>query len=134
MKDDSEIRTTLTAIEQEMHNMLEGNIQPYDAGRKIWDIAMSKASESKDILNPLWLIWGALTDWVENKPDEQAKAEHEMLRAAREWLSLNPDDQAAKSAYLDRWVYDEMGYERKNEQPEQSGPGYQPQGVGSPDP
>ena len=113
MTEEDEIQTALTAIEQQMRRMIEGGIQPYDSGRKIWGIAMAHASKSNEIIWPLWLIWGALTDWAETKPDEQMQAEQEMLRAAREWLSLKPNDTKAKTAYLDRWVYDEMKYERK---------------------
>ena len=93
--------------------MLEGQREPYDWARKIWSMAMRKASESPDTMWPLWLIWGALTDWVEVKPTEKSAAEQEMLRAAREWLALPQGDHVAKDSYLDRWGYDEMGYERK---------------------
>jgi hypothetical protein len=34
-----------------------------------------------------------------------------MIRAAQEWLSL-PENAEAQRAYFDRWLYDELGYER----------------------
>jgi hypothetical protein len=42
----------------------------------------------------LWLMWGSLTDWVENRPSETPEAEEAMRRAASEWLTL-ADDQSA---------------------------------------
>jgi hypothetical protein len=106
--------TALALIERWMSKMLQGQLEPYDWGSKIWSMAFGKASESPDTMWPLWLIWGALTDWVELRPTEKSAAEQEMLRAAREWLALSQGDHAARDSYLDRWVYDEMGYERKS--------------------
>ncbi len=68
-------------------------------------------------MHPLWLIWGALTDWVELRPEGSAQAEATMVRAAEEWLSLPSTESDARTAYLDRWVYDELGYERKTTEP-----------------
>lgn len=84
---------------------------PYRAGRRIWATAMRHASAADEIMWPLWLLWGALTDWVEVNPNEAAQAEAAMRRAAQEWLSL-PDDAGARRAYFDRWLYEEMGYGR----------------------
>ena len=117
--------TTLDAlqtIEGQMRQMLEGVVEPSDAGWEIWGLAAREAPTSTELMWPLWLIWGALTDWVENSPQEKTKAEEEMLRASREWLSLNHVDPDERKAYLDRWVYDEMGYERKPEQGDTSNP------------
>jgi hypothetical protein len=50
---------------------------------------------------------------VELRPEESAQAEATMVRAAKEWLDLPSTESHARTAYLDRWVYDEMGYERK---------------------
>ena len=84
---------------------------PYRAGVRIWATAMTHSPESDAILYPLWLLWGALTDRIERKPAETEQAESAMRRAAREWLSL-PDSLEAQRAYFDRWLYEEMGYER----------------------
>jgi hypothetical protein len=105
----------LEAIEHEMRRMLSGQADPYSAGLIIWEIALAQSSCSPETLHPLWLIWGALTDWVENRPQERANAEAELLRASREWLAIDTSDPAAKRAYLDRWVYEELGYERKRQ-------------------
>lgn len=99
-------------IERWMKKMLQGQLEPYDAAWKIWGMASRKVPASPDTMRPLWLIWGALTDWVELRPTEQPVAEQEMLRAAREWLELRSGDLAARDDYLDRWIYDEMGYIR----------------------
>lgn len=98
-----------------MRVILSGEKPPYRAGRRIWATAMQHASSSDEIMWPLWLLWGALTDWVEVKPDETEQAESAMRRAAQEWLSL-PDNVEAQRTYFDRWLYEEMGYDRP-EQP-----------------
>jgi hypothetical protein len=114
MSTENSIISALETIESEMRKMLTSQEEPYAAGWNIWGIAMSNTSASPDIMHPLWLIWGALTDWVENKPQEKPEAEEKMRRAAREWLSLDLKDIKERTAYLDRWVYEEMGYERKD--------------------
>jgi hypothetical protein len=104
----------VAAIEAEMTRMLEGCNDPYTVGRKIWEIAFAHASISPEVVWPMWLIWGALTDWVELKPEKEEKAKKEMLRASVEWLAIGRDDSDLRRAYLDRWVYDELGIERKS--------------------
>jgi hypothetical protein len=104
----------IAAIEYEMKRMLGGREEPYSAGRKIWEIAFTHASISPDVVWPLWLIWGALTDWVEVGPEEEEKAKKEMLRASGEWLALNRLDANLRRAHLDRWVRDELSIERKS--------------------
>lgn len=129
MKTKDEIAAAIKAIEQEMRNMLDGRTDPYAAGWKIWSLALANAVDSPTIMHPFWLIWGSLTDWVENRPKEKAKAESEMLRASREWLSLDRSDSKATTAYLDRWVYEEMGYKREEKkQPEPTAAASPPMG------
>jgi hypothetical protein len=101
---------------------------PYDIAREIhfgamggipgeWGLLDGRQKLLNDSLHALSLVWGSLTDWIENKPQETAQAEAEMRRAAREWLAV-PDDEAALRAYFDRWVYDEMGYAKPAAQTE----------------
>ena len=97
----------------------------YRAAWRIWGTAMVHATDSNTIMWPLWLIWGALTDWVEQKPAEAEQAESSMIRAAQEWLSL-PETDEAQRAYFDRWLYDELGYER----PQHAEPGAAADGWG----
>jgi hypothetical protein len=102
-------------IEADMRLIVSGGEPPYDAGWRIWGTAMDNAPASKELMWPLWLLWGALTDWVEVRPAETDQAQSAMIRAALEWLAL-PDNAESQRAYFDRWLYDEVGYER----PEQS--------------
>jgi hypothetical protein len=102
----------LSAIEQEMRAMVAGCAQPYAAGRKIWAIAFTHAKDYPESMWGLWLVWGALTDWVTMKPHEKERAEQEMLRASREWLALDLSDPKSRDAYLHRWVDDELGIGR----------------------
>jgi hypothetical protein len=113
---DVEESKALKKIEDQMRRMIEGEAKPYDAGLVIWGTAMSVPT-SPDLLHPLWLIWGALTDWAERQPEETIEAEAKMMRAAKEWLSLGSTGLHSRKTYLDRWVYDEMGYQRKNPDP-----------------
>jgi hypothetical protein len=45
-------------------------------------------------------------------PEQDAAAIEHMKRAAAEWLAVL-DSPESRAAYLDRWVFDECGYERK---------------------
>jgi len=83
----------------------------YRPARRIWSTAMRHATDADTIMGPLWLIWGALTDWLEQKPVESQQAEAAIVRAAAEWRSL-PESAEAQQAYFDRWLYGELGYER----------------------
>jgi hypothetical protein len=97
-------------IEQAMRAIASHDGSPYRAGLDIWSTAMGHAG-STEWMWPTWLLWGALTDWVEVRPEEKDQAEHAMRRAAREWLSL-PAHAEPRRAYFDRWLYDEIGYDR----------------------
>jgi hypothetical protein len=105
--------TDAPRIETFMRDMVDGRSKPYEAGRAIWAEAMREISAQPDIMHPMWLIWGALTDRVEVRPLEEHAAEESMMRAAREWLAISPANEDARRVYFDRWIYDELGYERK---------------------
>ncbi len=68
-----------------------------------------------DIAEPITLIWGSLTDWVDgpkgSEPGAEEEASAQMIRAAREWLAVSSDE-AARRTYFDRWVYEECGHDR----------------------
>jgi hypothetical protein len=95
----------------------------YDAGLAFQGLAMTAMSETPEgeylaeIPAALNLIWGALTDEMDapgrGMPEQDAAAVRHMKQAAIEWLTVvqMPNDRAA---YLDRWVHDECGYERKS--------------------
>jgi hypothetical protein len=110
---------SLTAIRSEADALVSGTAEPYAAGRHIQFTAM--AASGGDSLDgehcwALWLLWGALTDWVEQKPGERPKAEEAMRRAAKEWLEL-PDGEPAWRRYFDYWLYSELGLERPKDAP-----------------
>jgi hypothetical protein len=110
MTDDLRISALLSEIEAHMRRLIAAEAGRYEVAWEIWGKAMS-AVDSPDLTHPLWLIWGALTDWVELRPEETYQAEQAMVRAATEWLSLPYGDATARKNYLDRWVFDELGYE-----------------------
>ncbi|MET9881339.1 hypothetical protein ABZZ36_43240 [Actinacidiphila glaucinigra] len=58
----------------------------------------------------VYVVWGALTDWIELKPQEEALAKRHMVAAAREWLALDPHDDDAVRRYLTHW-HDIVGYD-----------------------
>jgi hypothetical protein len=107
-------RACLDTIRIHARDLADGRVAPYAAGREIWSTAMAGGtgpSPEGDYCEGLWMLWGALTDWVENKPEEEAQAEEAMRRAARQWLDVG-DDARGRHQYLVRWLYEEMGYER----------------------
>ena len=95
-------------IERAMRLIVTRGKPPYRAGWRIWGTAMRHAGASHEVT---WLLWGALTDRVEAKPEESRQAEDAMRRAAQEWLSLT-DNVEGQRAYFERWLYQEMGYKR----------------------
>jgi hypothetical protein len=104
---------------------LAGSDSPYGIAQRIHFAAMAgipipadepgdRQRQLNDQLHALWLrvpLQGSLTDWIENKPQETAEAETAMRRAASEWLPVTHDEKLWRP-YFDRWLYDEMGYER----------------------
>ena len=119
---DDTLKEALLRIEADLREIATSEHSVYDAGWRVYSEALGHADKSRDILWPLWLMWGALTDWLENRPHEANEAEAAMRRAAREWLSL-ANDQSARDAYFERWLYDELGYERARHVPESDGAG-----------
>jgi hypothetical protein len=83
-----------------------------------YDVALQFMGDTLDVLTigdfagSMYVLWGELTDWVELKPDEQDRAEAEMVRAAREWLAPDPRDSNAVARYFDYWLHDVCGHER----------------------
>jgi hypothetical protein len=80
---------------------------------ELWEATMNALSgESPSYAIGLWNIWGALSDMTE----DPAKASEWLMliqRAAREWVNAAKLDTAeAAEAYVDRWLYDELGLPR----------------------
>lgn len=109
--EDSE--TFRAAVRVQAAAMVNGDASPYDPALEIWRLAMGEwpGRDGDEACISLHLIWGALTDWVELRPAETAQAETHMITAAREWLTVEGDQQA-EAGYFDRWVHDILGYER----------------------
>ncbi|MEU0963600.1 hypothetical protein ABZ328_29255 [Micromonospora aurantiaca] len=82
---------------------------PYEVGVELWGCSGRAAGE---VAPDMQLIWGALTDWVELKPEEGQQAKARVRRAAQEWLALDLANRAAIERYLDYWVHDVCGYGR----------------------
>jgi hypothetical protein len=102
------------AVRAQAAAMLDGDASPYDLALEIWHLAMGEwpGPDGDEACISLHLIWGALTDWVELRPTETDQAEAHMVTAAREWLTIEGDQQA-EAEYFDRWVHDILGYERR---------------------
>ncbi|MEU1687209.1 hypothetical protein [Micromonospora sp. NPDC005707] len=83
----------------------------YAAGLRLWEVS-GRAVDAGELAGNFCALWGALTDWIELKPDEADQAEAAMRRAAREWLGLDQTDSGAIQRYLDHWLHDICGYER----------------------
>ncbi|WP_426508760.1 hypothetical protein ACPPVO_59480 [Dactylosporangium sp. McL0621] len=94
----------------------------YEAGIGFLGLAMSAMSETPEgeyvaeVPAALYLIWGALTDEMDapgrGSPEQDVAAVRHMKQATAEWLAA-VETQHDRAAYLDRWVHDECGYERK---------------------
>ncbi|WP_412541289.1 hypothetical protein R8Z50_01345 [Longispora sp. K20-0274] len=94
----------------------------YDAGLEFQGLAMNAMSATPvgeyiaEIPVALNLIWGALTDEMDapgrGSPAQDEAAVRHMKQAAAEWLVV-VDLPEGRAGHLDRWVYDECGYERK---------------------
>jgi hypothetical protein len=109
---DHEALKDLREITEETRKIAAGVENPYDFGCRIWEIAFRLAAKSHDLMWPMWLIWGALTDWSEDiKQEEKASAEAAIVRAAHEWIALETDI-PSREAYFNHWLYEELGYDR----------------------
>lgn len=97
----------VTALAEE----LVATDDPYEVALEIYGVS-ALASLEIEPAGFVWLIWGELTDRMELKPDETEQAAAEMVRSAREGLSLDLADREAVERYLDYWVHDVCGYAR----------------------
>jgi hypothetical protein len=83
---------------------------PYEAAVAVTNCAgedlVASATASR-----LYRVWAALQDRFELKAEDRAEALAAMRRAASEWLVAR-NDPIAREAYLDRWLYEVLGYER----------------------
>jgi hypothetical protein len=82
----------------------------YDPASDVWTYSLDVcATTDKEWIYPaLYALWGALTDWVEVKPEETDEAEATMRDAAQAFLPIVEDDDALR-LYFDHWLYEERG-------------------------
>jgi hypothetical protein len=110
---DASVRSELRSL---CAGLVAGTLDPYEAARKMHGVGMRNARLADGRADyeawAHWLIWGALTDWIENRPEEQPQAEEAIIDAARDWLAVE-DDPEATLAYFDRMIYDVCGYSRR---------------------
>ncbi|WP_406045137.1 hypothetical protein OG799_12090 [Micromonospora sp. NBC_00898] len=85
----------------------------YEAAADLWDELGPPAPDA--LGTSLYLLWAALTDWVELKPEE-GQAASLMVRAAQEWLALDLADDAALNRYFDHWLHEVLEYARDGPQ------------------
>ena len=107
-------KEALNTVRRCSEDLVADRVKPYDAGREMWGEAMGGAIEDGidgEHCQALWLLWGALIDWVAAKPDETTQAERAMRRAAGEWLEVRLDPRLWRP-FFERWLYEELGYER----------------------
>ena len=98
-----------------VRQIAEGMDDPYDTAFELYRAAMtSVAPEGREGAQAygLYMLWGALTERVETKPDEREAAFRDMHRAAGEWLRVCDADEAEWRSYFDHWLYEEVGYRR----------------------
>jgi hypothetical protein len=113
VENEKSVSNGLIYINEQFQKMISGEIETYEAGRNIWVKALSLANDSENTMWAFWLMWGALTDWAEEEGEGILEAEEAMLRAAKEWLELENNEEQ-REAYFQRWLYDELGYKREN--------------------
>jgi len=109
---DESIRALIRA---QCHMVLSDVGDPYEAAREMWRVSFGSVSRpnrtADDDAWAHWLIWGALSDWVEARPSERVDAEAAIRDAAREWIAVEGDPNA-EGAFFDRLVYEVCGYAR----------------------
>lgn len=101
-------------LEQVRHlaNQLVHADDPYDTGLQLMGATLDVFT-TYEHAGSVYLLWGALTDWVELRPHEEALAMRHMVTAAREWLQLDPHDGEAVRRYFQHWLYEVLGYDRE---------------------
>jgi hypothetical protein len=82
MSDEAALVVAKRDIEVCMRLIVSRRGSAYRAAWRVGDTAMRHATDSETIMWPPRLIWGALTDWVEQKPAEAEPAELSVILAA----------------------------------------------------
>lgn len=103
--------STYLAHTRELAEQLVHADDPYDVGLRFVEDGIDLSAVDQHA-GKMYALWGALTDWGELRPAEKCLASTEMVRAAREWLELDPNDSEAVNRYFDHWLHDICGYKR----------------------
>lgn len=100
--------------------LLAGSARANDVGLELMSLGSHGILDESvnSVAEPLFLIWASLTELVDGprgrEPGAEASASLVMIRAAKEWLTISRDE-TERELYLDRWMYEECGYERHPE-------------------
>ncbi|MEU8795578.1 hypothetical protein [Streptomyces sp. NPDC048643] len=108
MRDDEMVSAYLEHTRHLAHKVVHG-ADPYGTALCVMGATLDVFT-TYEHAGDVYGLWGALTDWVELKPDEEALAVGHMVSAAREWLALDHEDDDAVRGYLVRW-HDFVGYD-----------------------
>ncbi|MFE0732429.1 hypothetical protein ACFW2X_30115 [Streptomyces antibioticus] len=108
MSEDEIVSVYLEHTRHLAHKVIHGD-DPYDTALYVMGASLDVFT-TYEHAGGVYVVWGALTDWVELKPHEEALAKKHMVAAAREWLALDPHDDDAVRRYLARW-HDILSYD-----------------------
>jgi hypothetical protein len=108
-------REFLAGVDHRAQRLLGCPGGEYEVGIELMGYVMLHL-ETDETAGGLYLIWGSLTDWIDGpraeEPGARDAALASMRRCASEWLEVERT-RVGLRIWLDRWVYDECGYERK---------------------
>jgi hypothetical protein len=113
-----EIVEFINDVNDRIRLLLVSSGREYDLGLELVSVGSRGMLDESvaTVAEPLFLIWASLTDLVDGargrEPDAEASATLVMIRAAKEWLAISRNE-AKRELYLDRWMYEECGYERR---------------------
>lgn len=113
--DVSDLDEFINEVTSRARQIANGSGTPSELGIQIWSLTLTHDEALQEVSRPLSLLWGGLTDpvdWPGQEPSAVEAAETEIKRAAEEWLDV-ADDREARDRYLDRWLYEELEYERQ---------------------
>lgn len=111
------IRDSLVALRELARSLVDDTMPTFEAAEAMWSTAFTggRGGRDGDHCHALWLLWGALTDWIDYRPEAGPEIEAAMRRAASQWLEV-ADDELRWRPYFDHWLYKEFGYERPSPQ------------------
>lgn len=97
--------TAFALVSRCMDRVLRGQLAPWAVEHRIMRITAKAGAQARESMAPLLMMWGRFA--------QPGECEDMVRRAAHGWLALRQNDAAARAAYLDHWIYEELGYRRK---------------------